>query len=258
MVRRKHNTLIIIVTPTYKRRQRLADMTRLSQTLGHLKDIYWLVIEDGPKLSRHVQQLLKRSKLPHEYVSLETPEGYPKSAWYQRDIAVQYLARESEPIMKGYKHAVVYFADDDNAYDLRLFNNYIRKVKKFGVWAAAFLGFSSLEYPMVKKGKLVGFSVCSWTVNYFALDMAMFAFSMDLVKAHPKFAVGKTCHGEVVSPEACIIEQLNIKMKDVEVFGNDLNENGEKEVLVYHVRTETPYIKHHGTNCKGYSTEYTF
>lgn len=33
------------------------------------------------------------------------------------------------------KNAVVYFADDDNSYDIRLFDKYIKKVQKIGVWA---------------------------------------------------------------------------------------------------------------------------
>lgn len=36
---------------------------------------------------------------------------------------------------RGYRaNAVVYFADDDNAYDLRVFD-YVRQVKSIGFWA---------------------------------------------------------------------------------------------------------------------------
>lgn len=43
-----------------------------------------------------------------------------------------------EYIRKHYKNygkeAVVYFADDDNSYDVRLFDKYVRNVKTIGVW----------------------------------------------------------------------------------------------------------------------------
>lgn len=52
--------------------------------------------------------------------------------WTHRNLGLEY-------IRKNYKdfngNAVVYFADDDNSYDIRLFDKYIKKVKTIGIWA---------------------------------------------------------------------------------------------------------------------------
>lgn len=50
-------------------------------------------------------------------------------------MALQYLRNNSNLINGKSTKAVVYFADDDNAYDTRLFNDYIRNVQKVGIWA---------------------------------------------------------------------------------------------------------------------------
>lgn len=52
---------IYIVTPTYRRPEQLAELTRLAQTLMQLPNIYWLLIEDAREKSEVVSQLLKRS-----------------------------------------------------------------------------------------------------------------------------------------------------------------------------------------------------
>jgi hypothetical protein len=60
--------IIFVITPTYSRPERLADMTRFSQTLSHIKDLIWIVVEDGEELSVPLQRLLKRSRIRHVYL----------------------------------------------------------------------------------------------------------------------------------------------------------------------------------------------
>lgn len=69
----KDMSLIIVITPTYQRSDRLADMTRTSNTLKHIKNIHWIIVEDGPDISPNVERLLKRSKISFTYLYAETP-----------------------------------------------------------------------------------------------------------------------------------------------------------------------------------------
>lgn len=52
---------IYIVTPTYRRPEQQAELTRLAQTLMHVENIYWLLIEDAKEKSKMVSQLLKKT-----------------------------------------------------------------------------------------------------------------------------------------------------------------------------------------------------
>ena len=67
------------------------------------------------------------------------------SGWAQRNKALEFLRL---PSLRYLNNAVVYFGDDDNSYDIRLFNNYIRNVKTVGIWPVG--GYSSFKiktYP---------------------------------------------------------------------------------------------------------------
>lgn len=50
-------------------------------------------------------------------------------------MALKYIRENINDLLGSRSGGVLYFCDDDNSYDLRLFNNYIRKVKKIGMWA---------------------------------------------------------------------------------------------------------------------------
>ena len=109
--------LVYFVTPTHKRISQMADLIRLANTLDHDPAIYWIIVEDAKECSKRVRDVLDRTGLPYAHVAVPTPnhtvtrKGYiPAKGVEQRNVAldvIEYLGMEG----------VVYFGDDDNAYD---------------------------------------------------------------------------------------------------------------------------------------------
>lgn len=50
---------VYVITPTYRRPEQVADLTRLAQTLMLVRDIHWLVVEDSHVKSPHLSVLLQ-------------------------------------------------------------------------------------------------------------------------------------------------------------------------------------------------------
>uniref|UniRef100_A0AC35TXJ5 Galactosylgalactosylxylosylprotein 3-beta-glucuronosyltransferase n=1 Tax=Rhabditophanes sp. KR3021 TaxID=114890 RepID=A0AC35TXJ5_9BILA len=234
------NVQIIVITPTYKRYTRIADMTRMANTLSHFPNLHWLVVEDGNVTSKLVESLLQRTALPYTYLLHQTKTGYPKRGWYQRDMALTYLRENYQQISKGYSHSVVYFGDDDNSYDLRLFSDYIVNVKKVGIWAVGLVGGAPFESPKVENNSVVGWHVKWNPKRKFATDMAGFAFSLQSVLDHPKALFGTSCKAGGGAPEPCILDYLGFSQQDLEPFGFDKPPNVPREIYVYHTKTVKP------------------
>ncbi|ETN75455.1 glycosyltransferase family 43, partial [Necator americanus] len=224
--------LIIVITPTYKRPTRLADMTRFANTLRLVPHVHWIVIEDGAQTVPFVENLLRRSTHNYTYMAIETPSGYPKRGWYQRTSALWLLRNDTDSILGDHKEGVVYFGDDDNSYDTRLFTDYIRHVKKLGMWAVGLAGGSPVESPEVVNGTVVGYKVRWGPRRKFAVDMA--GFAIDLKEKHEKnkkifFQIffsttavfGKTCVRGFGAPEPCLLEDMGFTQEDIEPFGFD-------------------------------------
>lgn len=59
---------IYVITPTYRRLEQIADLTRLAQTLTLVPSVHWIVVEDDDGLSPHVSELLERYPIPHTHL----------------------------------------------------------------------------------------------------------------------------------------------------------------------------------------------
>ncbi|KAL6737427.1 hypothetical protein Aduo_011070 [Ancylostoma duodenale] len=226
--------LIIAITPTYQRPTRFADITRMANTLRLVPHLHWILVEDANETVPYVWKILERSTIPFTYLAVETEKGYPRRGWFQRTVALRYLRSESESLMKNYRSGVVYFADDDNSYDIRLFTDYIRHVKRLGLWAVGLSGRKPVEYPVVVNGTVIRFE--AWLPSrLFATDMAGFAVNLNVI-LNSTVEFGKGCKRGFNSPETCFLGDLGFQRKDIEPFGWD-SEEEEKEVLVWHTKT---------------------
>ena len=119
---------IFMITPTYTRWTQKADLVRLCQTLMHVRNLHWIVVEDAEQKTELVTNFLKRCQVTSTHLNVRTPpdlrlsEKEPK--WRksrgveQRNLGLQWLREKGKDTGNG----VVYFGDDDNTYDLEIFN----------------------------------------------------------------------------------------------------------------------------------------
>ena len=125
---------IYIITPTdSKRITQLAALTRMRNTLWLVPKIFWIVVEDNSEKSEKLKLFLDESKLPHVHLLAETPDAMkikpgerhkPKGV-IQRNAALAWIRENKRNETKG----VVFFGDDDNTYDYRLFEEVLFKIK---------------------------------------------------------------------------------------------------------------------------------
>lgn len=138
--------MLYIITPTYTRPEQVAELTRLSHTLMLVPNLRWIVVEDATHKSPKVEAILAKSGLPYThligilfYSLLESfqvfsypvtlfvsplapmPEEFKKKKKGPKPRGVSNRNKGLEWIRQNAKDGVLYFADDDNTYDLDIF-----------------------------------------------------------------------------------------------------------------------------------------
>ena len=119
---------IYAITPTFARPVQKAELTRLSQTFLHVPNFHWIVVEDAVTKTTLVTRFLEESGLIYTHLAAVTPPNYKLGRndpnWKkprgveQRNAALRWLRENLRPTDRG----VVFFADDDNTYSIKLFH----------------------------------------------------------------------------------------------------------------------------------------
>ena len=131
--------VIYVITPTYKRLVQKAELIRIIHTFLHIKNLHWIVVEDAPARTELVSKILRKSGLTYTHLFVATPEPMKLQQTEARWRKPRGLLQRNEGLswlrdnLSGIGDDVVYFADDDNTYDLALFDEvfcYLMKIFK--------------------------------------------------------------------------------------------------------------------------------
>ncbi|XP_074601339.1 galactosylgalactosylxylosylprotein 3-beta-glucuronosyltransferase 2-like [Brevipalpus obovatus] len=222
---------IFVITPTYTRATQMADMTRLAQTLMLVKDVFWIVTEDSRARNEQVNRLLNRTQIP--YVHLLGPR--PKTHLDKRSgrgvsnrrAALDWLR---QTYTNTSKQGIIYFADDDNAYDIRIFDE-MRTTEKVSIWPVGLLAKIGFSSPIIdfRNGSLIGFHDPFTNRRKFSVDMAGFAVNLQFFLNNPKAVMPY----KVGYEEDYFIRSLGVQFSDLEPKAYNCT-----EILVWHTKTQ--------------------
>ena len=158
--------IIYFVTPTYARSVQIAELTRLGQTLVSIPALHWILVEDSiscnPVIGKLLRRLGKSYHLPVKeaiyiilfagvsftHLTSEMPAQYLKHKIKPRGVSSRRAALDW--IRKNVYEGVLYFGDDDNTYDFRLFEE-IRDTRNISMFPVGLIGDYSVSAPVVSE-----------------------------------------------------------------------------------------------------------
>ncbi|XP_024942602.1 galactosylgalactosylxylosylprotein 3-beta-glucuronosyltransferase S isoform X2 [Cephus cinctus] len=180
-------------------------------------------------LTEHIRTATKFSgrKIPLTVFASPMPEVYRKRDKQQVPRGVANRRAALSWIRNNAESGVLYFGDDDNTFDLDLFQE-IRHTKKVSMFPVGLIGEFAVSAPVVKEGKVVGF-FDSWPANRrFPVDMAGFAVSIEFLKLSP----GAIMPFKVGFEEDVFLKSLGIRYEDIEPLADNCT-----KILVWHTQT---------------------
>lgn len=219
--------IIYFVTPTYPRREQIAELTRLGQTLMHVPRLHWIVADDYDGCNLMLNYILNRFGIPYTHISSPMPDMYRSFATIPRGVAnrraaINWIKTNNK------RTGVLYFGDDDNTFDLKLFSE-IRHTKKVSMFPVGLIGLYAVSSPVIENGKVIGF-FDSWPAKRrWPVDMAGFAVSLEYLARSPNATMPYKAGYE----EDEFLKSIGLKTEDIEPKANNCT-----EIFVWHTQTK--------------------
>lgn len=196
-------------------------------------------------------RVLSFAGIPYTHIASPMPAFYRTKKLVPRGVANRRAAlawiRNNNK-----KSGVLYFGDDDNTFDLKLFSE-IRTTKKVSMFPVGLIGDYAVSTPVVKnvsmrasaitrelyptaylslpklQGKVEGF-FDSWPAKRkWPVDMAGFAVSLEYMAASPNVTMPFKAGYE----EDEFLKSIGLRMQDIEPKASNCT-----EVLVWHTQTK--------------------
>jgi galactosylgalactosylxylosylprotein 3-beta-glucuronosyltransferase 3 len=202
-----------------------------------VSNITWIIVEDSSAPSNIVSKILAGCPVSSVHLHVKTTTfvsrkkgGGGHRGVEQRNEGLKWIRGNCRKM--GVTKGVVYFGDDDNGYDYRLFEE-MRYTKIISVWPVAFVGMLNYEGPKCKNGKVVDFHTVFRSDRRFPFDMAAFAVNLDVIMAHPKVYINHKSPAGMLEND--FLTSLGLSRSMLEPKANDC-----KEIYVWHIKTEKP------------------
>lgn len=236
----KNITTIFVITPTYYRITQKPELVRLCTVFSHVPNLHWIVIEDSINKTDLVTDLLNYCAVTSTHLNIPSPTNNRNNikGSNQRNVALKWLRETFKP---GKIRGVVYFADDDNTYDPRLFEE-MRTLQLGATWPVGIVGGSSWEGCICapdNPNRITGFWAEYKPWRNFPIDMAAFAVNLDLFLMHPNASFD---YEHTEEQEGTILSQLGFKT----AHELEPRANGCSKILAWHTKTSVPQIPRQG------------
>ncbi|XP_071520836.1 galactosylgalactosylxylosylprotein 3-beta-glucuronosyltransferase S-like [Panulirus ornatus] len=217
--------IIYIVTTTSPGPLQLPEITRLAQTLMLVEDVHWLVAEDTDQDNAILLHYLLSTDLTFTY--LKTPMPLAIREWKVQPKGVPGRRAALAWIRKNARDGVVYFADVDNTYDKRIFEE-IRWTRGVSMFPVGLTTRSQVLTPVLREGSFHGWYDELIGDRRFPINMAAFAISVELLHKKPLANVAWTQAFQTES----ILASLDVNPQDIE-----FRADGCTKIWVWHTES---------------------